>query len=160
VAGEAVVATYNFECPNCYVVEVDASIHVGVRRYEPCPGCGYLSERLYTAPQTQEDRLRFYRNQYGTRWSYAIGAEMPESRSERRRIERERGIMFDDQLTPKERTMVEYAEHVRTGGERLPNERINPTEVENKPLLHYWDHKPDLGRRIGSQEELRKFLER
>jgi hypothetical protein len=55
------------------------------------------AKRIFEPPIFQEDRLRFYQakpNAPSPRWSYALGQDMPESKQERRRLEKEKGIEF------------------------------------------------------------------
>jgi hypothetical protein len=124
-------------CQVCGDIEITRSIHEGVAEIEPCPHDGYVAKRIWEAPYAQEDRLRMWRNQYGTRHSFALGEEMPESRRDLRRIERQRGIEFTSELTPQERTIMDYRKHVDTGGERLTSEQVNPQKIENRPLRDY-----------------------
>jgi len=101
-----------------------------------CLECGGGCFRPQCVPSFTEDRLRLYRNPHrGDRYCYALGHEMPDSRRELERECKQRGIYFDDTPTQRERRCMEYAEHVRTGGERLPFEAITPPEpVDTKPM--------------------------
>ena len=76
--------------------------------------------------QHTEDRLHMARS--NGEWSYSLGAPMPKSRAERRRVEKQRGVYFDSNLTADEKRYKEYGDHVRSGGER-----IDPKELLPKP---------------------------
>ena len=61
-----------------------------------------MSPRIFDAPHFQEDRLRMRqptRNAPRPDWSWSLGGPMPQSRSERRAIEKAQGIEF---VTPAE----------------------------------------------------------
>ncbi len=60
-----------------------------------CPTHQETAPRVFDVPHFVEDRLRFYQagaNAPSGRWSYALGQEMPETRAERDRLCREKGI--------------------------------------------------------------------
>lgn len=102
-----------------------------------CPDCDGGCFKRECMPQFQADNLHLWRNKNGTRHSYAIGGEMPMDRQERRAIEKSRGIEFTSELTPKEKRIMEYREHVQSGGERLDPHVVNPEPIESKPLREY-----------------------
>jgi hypothetical protein len=78
-------------------------------------------------PQFCEDRLRMH----PANWSWSVGAPMPQSRQERRRIEKEKGIEF---VAPHEfpetwKQATDYKKHVDSGGDRLPPEVVAPVTL-------------------------------
>ena len=119
---------YDYLCTNCGVFEVCRAMNdVGMR---PCSICMSPSRQVITAPLFSEDKTRFrdYRKALGT------SEVAPSSRSDLRRLEREKHIYFDNTLTPQEKTLKEYAQHVKMGGERLTPEQVNPTKVDSKTV--------------------------
>lgn len=65
--------------------------------------------------------------------SAATGLPVAQSRSEERRIERERGIEFigRKEMPSDWKRMGEYARHVKSGGDRVDPELVNPTKLES-----------------------------
>ena len=136
--------TYYYDCQMEGEVQVVQSIHDPVPQIRPCPNCGYAARRIYGNVYFQEDRLRM-RKTHGTptdNWSFALHGPMPETRSERRRIEKEKGISFDTTLTENEKRIMDYRRHVdETGDHCLTSEQVNPQHIENKPLQWYMDRR-------------------
>ncbi len=100
-------------------------------RCADCNGGCFKRECLMTV-QHQEDRLHMARHD---EWSHAIGAPMPQSRAQRKRVEKEKGVYFDSQLTPDEKRYKEYAEHVRAGGQRINSSELVPKPPDTKHEL-------------------------
>jgi hypothetical protein len=84
----------------------------------------------------QEDRSRFFRNSNPNAptndWSFALGCRMPQSRAERKAIEKLKGI---EMVSPAEaradaevRKSLDYVQHIREGGDR------NAEEFKDKPV--------------------------
>lgn len=85
-----------------------------------------------------QDRTRF------KDYSQVLGPNEPppQSHTDLKRLERERGIQFGGAFTPQEQKLKDYARHVKEGGERLPANEINPPEkVESKTILQRMDEK-------------------
>jgi len=83
-----------------------------------------MGKRVYYLPHHVEDR----RHMRGEKLSPVTGLPYASSRTEERRIERERGIEF---LSPSEMpkqwdTLKRYSQHVKHGGERLDPHAVNP----------------------------------
>ena len=113
---------YGFACPAGHEVEGVFGMEE-VPTTVPCPEHGGECARVFYAPHFQEDRVRFHRAGPGApteRWSYALGQDMPDSRAERRRIEKEKGIEFvskaDVMADPDMRKSLDYVQHLRAGG--------------------------------------------
>jgi hypothetical protein len=100
-----------------------------------CHEHAHTAKRVFDVPQFTEDRIRFFRrrdsNAPSDRWSWAIGQDMPDSRQERRRIEKERGIEFVSQAEARKSPDVEkslsYVNHLRSGGKPIPPGVLDPT---------------------------------
>ena len=83
--------------------------------------CQRWGKRIFTPPQFTEDRQRLFRNPVdGTKFSWTLGKEMPESRKE---YERELAAVGCEPVSP--HTMpqawkdnIAYKQHVESGGER------------------------------------------
>ena len=89
-----------------------------------CPDCLNQSPRVFTAPLFQEDRIRFWKSPHGGRHSNAFGQDMPDSRQERRRLEKATGIelMTQDEIPAHVQFARDYGAHLKAGKERLPND--------------------------------------
>lgn len=108
----------------------------------PCPAHGGACARIFTAPHFQEDRVRFHRagpNAPSERWSYALGQEMPDSRAERRRLEKERGVEFvtkaDVLADPDMRKSMDYVKHLREGGAPIDPKKLDQPKPFPKGIL-------------------------
>lgn len=93
-------------------------------------GCGGYARRQFQF-QFTEDRRRFRQGK-----SRVTGLPYATDRAEERLIERKYGINFAtaSDLTPKEQRLAEYSRHVKSGGERLPAEVVNPVVVKRKSV--------------------------
>lgn len=117
------------------------------------PCCGEYSARHFTPFQFSEDRTRFYRNpKDGSKHSNALGEDMPDSKKERDRILRQKGIELMTRFdTPAHvQRAADYGAHIRTGGERLPDsvvaEMLSPPREKPKTILELLREKaPRLG---------------
>lgn len=91
-----------------------------------CPMCCTVAERYFSSESVfnfQEDRIRFARPHQGTRFSAALGQDIPDSRSELNRLCKEKGIEFvGSDLPPNWKAAREYGQHLKAGGERLPQD--------------------------------------
>jgi hypothetical protein len=74
-------------------MELDVSIHKFYDGF-PCPTCSTPTRKIYESPVFTEDRLRFAQGALGDGWSQSMGAPMPQSRSQRKALERLRGAEF------------------------------------------------------------------
>lgn len=89
------------------------------------PCCESQAERVYGNFQFSEDRTRFFRNPVdGTRFSYSLGMQYPDTRAARDKTFAALGCEPVTRKTMPEnwRWHQEYAEHKRQGGERLPGD--------------------------------------
>jgi len=148
------VARYSYSCPShgefdrffpmgeapesvwCDVLVLGKSIHDEHGKdctYWEVP-CMKTSVRVYSF-NFQEDRRRM---RQGT--SPATGRPYAQSRQEERLIERASGVNFATKadLLPHERQAIAYAEHVKSGGERVENAVSVPQEP-SLPLTHYME---------------------
>ncbi|GAC1407112.1 MAG: hypothetical protein NVSMB64_13560 [Candidatus Velthaea sp.] len=89
--------------------------------------CVQTAVRVFTPPQFTEDRTRFWNNgRDRTRYSAALGMTMPDSRAERDRVCKEKGIEF---VTRREvpadwKAAVENVKAVRAGHAPAPFDQI------------------------------------
>jgi hypothetical protein len=122
-----IVARYDFRCPN------DGRVHElqwPINDEKPvvlCEDCGAQCEQAFfpwTTPFFAEDKMRFWRNDKGNRFSRTFGQEMPESRKELRRLEKEKGceLISPSEMPENWKRCVEYAEHRKHGGEHDKNQ--------------------------------------
>lgn len=130
--GLSVVPIYDYRCHAHGLFE---EVHPmdDAARATPCPvpGCGRYCARTYVEPPNfTEDKTRH------KDYSRILGqGESPQSRGDLKRIEKEKGIYFTNTLTEKEKTLKQYAQHVRQGGERVDAATINPPEkVQSKTV--------------------------
>lgn len=128
---------YAFDCTNCgrdfdyfaKMSEISAAA-------PGCPYCHAPGRRVFTVPQYSEDRTRFFRGPSGSRYSYMLGQNMPESRAEFHKICEQKGIEPVSRSTMPEgwKAAAQYARHVREGGDRvdpasvLPKEKAEPVK--------------------------------
>jgi hypothetical protein len=124
---------YEITCPNCGPRDIVASIKEA-KATMPCDVCEATSPQVFHPPRFVEDRLRFWKGPMGTRYSTALGCEMPNSRGERDRVAKERGVEF---ITLKEHLAenkeaaeaVAYKKHVDEGGDRCLDKPTLPADV-------------------------------
>ncbi|MDE2102032.1 MAG: zinc ribbon domain-containing protein [Patescibacteria group bacterium] len=90
---------------------------------EPCPSCGKLARRVFTAPHFTEDRTRFWRNSRGTRFCGSLGEDLPDSRKDAEALARAKGVEFmtSDEVPANLRFAQEYGRHLKHGGDRINN---------------------------------------
>lgn len=85
-----------------------------------CETCGRRAHRVYGF-HFSEDRTRFFRNGIdGTKFSYALGKEMPDNRNEYHAILEATGSepVTRGTMPTQWKENSEYLEHVQHGGER------------------------------------------
>lgn len=90
-------------------------------RFQRCPQCSRWAQRRFTAPQFTEDRIRLYRNPVdGTRHSYTLGAEMPDSKREYYRQLAALGAepVSHQNMPQAWKENLEYKRHLASGGQR------------------------------------------
>lgn len=114
---------YDWKCGTCKAVyETFSSMADFAAPYH----CGRPSARHFNArniPQFTEDRLRFWRGHEGSRYSFALGQEMPQTRKEMNRIAEAKGIEFISstrELDAESQEAIEYRRHVDEGGKPDP----------------------------------------
>lgn len=125
---------YLYACPEHGAVQVRHSMDE-VGSAKPCPDCGAQSTRIFTVPQYNPDNTRFFRNPVnGTRFSYHLGREMPETRSEYKSLCDKMGIEPVTSKTMPEQWKQdqEYLQHVRNGGER---DTATNTDISRGPKV-------------------------
>lgn len=91
--------------------------------FMPCSVCSGMRPQTVRAPNFTEDRVRFFRGVNGSKHSFALGTDMPDSRQARDRMARERGIEFmslkEHLAENKEASEAwDYKKHVDSGGDR------------------------------------------
>ena len=100
-----------------------------------CATCAAGAGRVFGDVQFTEDRTRFFRNAItGTHYSYSLGQEYPDTRTERDRLLTEKGW---EPVTPGNEPAIfrenrQYLEHLRTGGERDRAFEATPPEPPTK----------------------------
>jgi hypothetical protein len=100
-----------------------------------CPTCGAQAKRIYTLPQFTQDTLRLWRNHIdGSRFSYTLGQEMPETRRDLERLYIQKGWEPVSKATmPEEwKENAEYRAQVDAGGQRekpKPDDTSKGTKV-------------------------------
>ncbi len=135
---------YALKCPVCGPQEVVARMSEGAA-FMDCPVCQRPRPQVFHPPQFTEDRVRFFKGALGNGYSFALGAQMPESRTERDRLAKEKGVEFTTkaELVADSREAADalaYRDHVSTGGKpeqwSAPDtSHFQPTPDWAKPLL-------------------------
>jgi putative FmdB family regulatory protein len=137
------VPLYDVNCQICGVQETFARMSTAT--FLECPRCGGLRPKGITLPHFTEDRLRFWKGPMGNGYSHALGAQMPETRTERDRLAREKGVEFVGRTeflaeNKEAAEAVGYAQHVKSGGTRdeqapAPTSSFVPTPDWAKGLV-------------------------
>jgi hypothetical protein len=112
---------YEYECPLHGVMTLQHSMSQAGGHFF-CGGCGEPLKRIFTPPHFVEDRVRLFSNTIdGTKFDYVLGNERPDNRRdyyrELDRIGAEPVSRATEPAVWKENR--EYAQHVKTGGERV-----------------------------------------
>jgi putative FmdB family regulatory protein len=110
---------YSFRCQEHGEFDVVRSM-ANAARAETC-ACGREARRVFTVFLFQEDRTRQYYNSLdGTRKSYVTGQDMPDTRREYyQQLEAIGAEPVSKATEPVQwKENREYAEHVKTGGDR------------------------------------------
>lgn len=134
---------YTVRCANCGDQALVVPMSVAAE-YMPCPVCQRARPQVFNVPQFTEDRTRLWKGPLGTGYSFALGRNMPDSRKERDRVARERGVEFcslaELRADNKEAAQaLDYKAHVDAGGAR--DERpIDPAPV--------WQDRPAWAREL------------
>lgn len=89
-----------------------------------CPKCSTMCPRMVESFQFAQDNLRLYEDGAGGKFSHALGTDMPESRKQRDRMAKAKGVEFTTKAefladNPQAAEAVAYREHVDAGGERF-----------------------------------------
>lgn len=111
------------ECENCGTESLNG------RWCFPCDV--HLNGQAYNVYVPRHDRYRLFRNPHtGTRYSYALGQDMPETAGEYHRICEQKGIEPVSPSTMPEqwKAAAEYARHVKQGGDRVDPASVVPKE--------------------------------
>lgn len=113
---------YDVVCPNCGVQEIVARMSEAAAQM-PCPVCQRPRPQIFHVPQFQEDRTRLWKGPLQNGWSTALGEYMPQSRSERDKLAKKKGVEFcslaELKADNKEaREAIEYTAEVAAGGKR------------------------------------------
>lgn len=121
---------YDVQCESCGVQEAYA--RMSSSDYADCPVCGRPRVKRISLPNFTEDRLRFWKGPLGNGYSHALGAQMPETRTERDRLARAKGVEFvgrSEFLAENKEAAeaVAYKNHVASGGARDSEERAAPS---------------------------------
>ena len=130
------MAIYEFECSNTHRTEQWFDMGTCPPSTE-CEACGEPAARVLGNFQFQEDRCRFSRNpDDGSKRSRMLGQDYPQDRRERDAIYAAKGIEPVTASTMPEnwRAMKEYAEHVKTGGERVDTKVFLPKAAPVKTV--------------------------
>lgn len=131
---------YEYRCPNCDCID-DLRHEANAAIFVSCLICQGRCERHFgpdSVPHFQEDRLRFFRLSHAgpsDRHSYALGQDMPDSRSELKRLEKAKGIEFVSRRDMPEqwKALAAHTKHVREGGEVQASDALNPRQTKLEP---------------------------
>jgi hypothetical protein len=139
------VPTYALKCPTCGDQEIVARMK-DAAQYMPCPLCDRPRPQVFFPPNVQEDRLRMWKGPLGNGYSHALGERMPDSRAERDRLARKKGVEFVGKAeflaeNKEAAQAVEYRRHVTEGGKRDEPAGPAPADV--------WQDKPDWAKTLG-----------
>lgn len=117
------MALYSYRCSHG---DFDESYPMGTApAVLPCTrGCE--ATRVITIPGFIEDRSRFWRAADGSRYSQALGEQMPESRREIAALAKAKGVEFmaGDEIPSHIIRAKEYGQHIKSGGESLPPDQV------------------------------------
>lgn len=108
------MARYGYNCVQHGETEVNVPIGTAPP-VMPCETCGRTSERIFTVPHFTEDRSRFWRGKDGTRYSSALGCELPDSRREIERLARAKHVELDAHELPHVKRAAEAGAAIRAG---------------------------------------------
>jgi putative FmdB family regulatory protein len=106
---------YEFECRRHGRYEEHRQM--GDFRPLVCDTCGRYAFKIFSVPNFQEDRSRFWRGRDGSRYSSALGCELPDSRGDIAALARAKGIEFDAHEMPHVKRAVEVGRAKREGVE-------------------------------------------
>lgn len=114
------MTTYVYRCAHG---DFDARFPMGTAPGSTPCARGCAAQRVFTAPHVTEDRVRFWRNNQGTRYSSALGADLPDTRRDVEALARSRGIEMlpRAEIPDNVRRTIEYGRHLRSGGDRIDN---------------------------------------
>ena len=119
--------TYSYSCRACGEHEIERSIKDHIPKQIYCYEHGLFCDRRFTPPYFQEDRLRFFKGRDGSKYSYALGQQMPDSRQERDRIAKEKGVeFFSGPANKTEQAIVEYNQHIKAGATHEEADKAAP----------------------------------
>lgn len=135
---------YDVHCANCGTQEAWAPMSTSGEA--PCPVCQRDRPKTITLPYYQEDRVRFFKGANGDGFSHALGEYMPDSRSERDRLAKKKGVEFvtlNEHLSENKeaKEAYDYRKHVDQGGARVldkpapATDAFVPTPEWAKPLI-------------------------
>lgn len=131
------MARYGYQC----VLHGETELNVPIGTAPPavpCSACGRTAERIFTVPHFQEDRSRMWRGKDGTRYSSALGCELPESRRDIEALAKSRGVELDAHELPHVKRAVEVGRARRNGEDVAPKEvyaAINEPRPDPIPLV-------------------------
>lgn len=111
---------YEFRCIRHGQFEEHRSM--GDLRPIVCQNCGRYARKAFSVPHFQEDRTRFW-SRNGSRYSSALGCELPESRSAIAALAKAKGVELDAHEMPHIQRAIEAGRAKRAG------EQMNPREV-------------------------------
>jgi putative FmdB family regulatory protein len=107
------MALYEFRCQRHG--EIEEVRRMGDLMPAVCQTCGRYAHKTFSVPHVQEDRTRFWRGRDGTRYSSALGCDLPESRSEIVALARAKGVELDAHEMPHIKRAVEAGRAKRQG---------------------------------------------
>lgn len=113
---------YVVACANCGPQEMVARMSEAAAEMA-CPVCNRPRPQVFFPPNFTEDRLRMWKGPLGNRWSHALGDYMPDSRGDRDKMAKAKGVEFcsvtDLRRDSKEADeALSYRAHVDSGGKR------------------------------------------
>jgi len=119
----------------------------------PCGSCHRMAQRVIGDFQFTEDRTRFFRNAVdGTRFSYSLGQEYPDSRRDRDALFSEKGCEPVTRGTEPTylRENREYLAHLQSGGDRDRRFEATPPEPPKKGSVTVLSQMRDTNFRVPS----------
>ena len=127
---------YDIVCPNCGTQETVA--RMSTASHLDCPVCERPRPKAIVLFQHTEDRTHMWKGPLGNGYSFALGERMPDSRSERDRLARKKGVEFCTRAelladNKEAAEAVAYRKHVDQGGERLEQPAADTTAFVEKP---------------------------
>ncbi len=121
--------TYVIHCQNCGKQETVERISLS--KYASCPVCQRPRAKVPQVFQFTEDRLRMWSGPLGNGYSTALGERMPDTRAERDRLARKKGVEFitKSELVATNKEAAEALAYKAEVDSGLPHRPIGPGDT-------------------------------